>query len=258
MDEWLTADNILATIFAVFSLAASAVTIWYRPRAQHRKRIGYRVQMDTPFGKSNDDGDEAALTTVRIGAFGNFLEGMDDATVVLIRIENDGAETIAESDYTSRDALHGLTVVFRDRTVRGVAVTQPDVHDEYLLEHFVPAGPAGLHSSGRKIFLPPVPLNRNQHFKLLVLLTGGPVNSDVRITGGLQGGDVVRNKGVSIDEELPLFSRQAKWITAALSLSVSVLAATIAWPQAIVPPRGCETGKLTVVGSTASTRRRRP
>ncbi|MFE7122630.1 substrate-binding domain-containing protein [Streptomyces sp. NPDC057617] len=251
MNEWLTADNILATIFAVFGLAASAVTIWYRPRAQNRKRIGYRVQMDTPFGNSNDGGDEGALTTVRIGAFGNFLEGLDDATVVLIRIENNGAETIAESDYTSRDALHGLTVVFSDRTVRGVAVTQPEVNDEYLLEHFVPAGPAGLHSSGRKIFLPPVPLNRNQHFKLLVLLTGGPVNSGVRITGGLQGGDVVRNKGVSIDEELPLFSRQAKWITAALSLSVSVLAVTIAWPQAVVPPRGCETGKLTVVGSTA-------
>lgn len=251
MNEWLTADNILATVFAVFGLAASAVTIWYRPRAPHRKRIGYRVQMDTPFGKSNDGGDEGTLTTVRIGAFSNFLEGMDDATVVLIRIENDGAETIAESDYTSRDALHGLTVVFSDRTVRGVAVTQPEDNDEYLLEHFVPAGPAGLHSSGRKIFLPPVPLNRDQHFKLLVLLTGGPVNSDVRITGGLQGGDVVRNKGVSVDEKLPLFSRQAKWITAALSLSVSVLAVTIAWPQAIVPPRGCETGKLTVVGSTA-------
>ncbi|MFD8963994.1 PstS family phosphate ABC transporter substrate-binding protein [Streptomyces sp. NPDC059568] len=251
MDEWLTAENVLATLSALLGLAATAVTVWYRPRAPHRKRIGYRVQMDTPFGRGNDAGEGQGLTTVRVGAFSNFLEGMADATVVLLRIENDGAESIVDSDYTSRDALHGLTVVFADRTVRGVAVTQPEDNAEYLMEHFVPSGPAGIQYSDREIRLPRIPLNRDQHFKLLILLTGGPVNSGVRVTGGLQGGDVVPNKGVSVDEKPPLFSRHAKWITGILAAYVMVLTSVLVWPRDTVPPRGCEKGKLTLVGSTA-------
>src|SRR5262249_16958117 len=139
------------------------------------------------FGSDRSDGDGLGRSTVRIGAFSGFLAGMADATVVLLRIENDGAEPITSGDYTSPDPMHGLTVVFSGRTVQGVAVTQLDAGDEYLMEHFTPEGQTGLRYSGNSILLPRVPLNLNKHFKLLVLLTGGPVNSGVWITGGIQG-----------------------------------------------------------------------
>ncbi|MFJ5213247.1 substrate-binding domain-containing protein [Streptomyces sp. NPDC088354] len=248
MGDWLSADNIVAVLTAVVGLAVSVGVVWYERRVPRRKRIGYRVQMDTPIGSDDPDG-EAGATNVRLGLF-NDLPDMVDATLVLLRIENDGGESIADGDYTNRDPHRALNVVFAGRLVRGVAVTQVDAGG--LMDHFAPAGgEGGVRHEGNVIHLPRVPLNRGQHYKLLVLLTGGHVGGGVRITGGIRDGVVVPNKAMPVDASPPLFSRATRWITILLTVCVTVLASIIVVREDAPPPLGCATGRLTVTGSTA-------
>lgn len=155
--EWLSAENLVAVATALLGVIASGV--WYERRVPRRKRIGYRVQMDNPIG---DDG--------RSGRANRRL-GLSDATLVLPRIENDGSPGIDHDDCTGPEP-HGPTAVFTGRTVRGVSVTQPSDTD-HLMDHFT-AG-RGFAYDGNTLRIPRVPLNRGDHFKLLVLLSGGDV-----------------------------------------------------------------------------------
>lgn len=117
--EWFSAENVVAVLTAVLGVLASVGVLWYERRVPRRKRIGYRVQMDTPIGSDVSQG----RANVRLGLFSETPD-MSDATLVLLRIENDGSQSIVDSDYTGRE-LHGLTAEFTGRTVRGIAVTQP-------------------------------------------------------------------------------------------------------------------------------------
>ncbi|MGH3391346.1 MAG: PstS family phosphate ABC transporter substrate-binding protein [Actinomadura sp.] len=254
--DWFSPENIVAVVAALVALVPPAVGAWNRRRSPRRKRIGYRVQLDTAIGGSDGPG----------GRLGLFTElPVSDASLVLLRIENDGADSIAESDYTNPDRDHGLNVVFDRRTVRSVEVIpQPDA--EHLRSHFVPvegkdgeAGKKGLRHHGNTIHLPRVPLNQDQHFKLLVLLTGGGVGRKVDVSGGIRDGEVKRTRSMTVDDTPPLFSRPALGITALLTLCVLVLAVIIVVrhppPSNVVrlrpPPVGCATGQLRVIGSTA-------
>ncbi|WP_377267201.1 PstS family phosphate ABC transporter substrate-binding protein [Peterkaempfera sp. SMS 1(5)a] len=242
--DWLSADNIVAVLTALLSaVVPPAVAVVYRRRVQRGRRIGYRVQMDTPIGSDHRHGP--GQPSVRLGLF-NDLPDMSDGTLVLLRVENDGAESIAESDYTGRDTLHGLTVVFGDRIVRGAALTQ--LSAEHLTEYF--ATPGAMRHSAGTLHLPRVPLNPGQHFKLLVLLSGGRVGGAVRVTGGLRDGAVVPNRSTTFDDKPPVLSRPARGITALLTAGVLILAGVIVF-SGHEPPMGCATGDLTVVGSTA-------
>lgn len=89
------------------------------------------MQMDNPTG----DDVRSGRANVRLGLFDE-KPGMTDATLVLLRIENDGSQSIAGDDYTSRER-HALTAVFTDRTILGVSVTQPPGTD-HLMDHFTP------------------------------------------------------------------------------------------------------------------------
>ncbi|WP_326766400.1 substrate-binding domain-containing protein [Streptomyces sp. NBC_01591] len=240
--EWLSAENIVAVATAVLGVLASVGVLWYERRVPRRKRIGYRVQMDTPIGSDVSQG----RANVRLGLF-NETPDMADATLVLLRIENDGSQSIADNDYTGRE-LHGLTAEFTGRTVRGVAVTHSPGAD-HLMEHFTAA--AGLRESGPLIRLPRVPLNRGEHFKLLVLLTGAAVGSPVRIVGGIRDGEVTPNSAVRPDDKPPLFGRAARLITVALTVCVVTLASIILVRDDTPPPMGCARGTLKVTGSTA-------
>ncbi|EIV92441.1 PstS family phosphate ABC transporter substrate-binding protein [Frankia sp. QA3] len=241
--DWLNAGNVIAVLTALLGLVASFAAVWYERRVPRRRRIGYRVQMDIPIGNDNRGGP--GQENIRSGLF-NDLPDMADATLALLRIENYGAESIAESDYTGRN-VHGLTAVFTDRTVRGMAVTTSH-DDEHLMDHFTPAG--GMRHEDNTIYLPRVPLNHGQHYKLLVLLTGGRVGRDIRVVGGIREGIVRPNRGIPVDDKPPLFSRPARWITILLTLCVIGLAGIILISEDAPPPIGCATGKLTVNGST--------
>ncbi|MBT2426831.1 substrate-binding domain-containing protein [Streptomyces sp. ISL-112] len=202
--EWFSAENVVAVLTAVLGVLASIGVLWYERRVPRHKRIGYRVQMDTPIGSDVSQG----RANVRLGLFSETPD-MSDATLVLLRVENDGSQSIVDSDYTGRE-LHGLTAEFTGRTVRGIAVTQPP-GAAHLMEHFTPA--SGMRHSGSLIRLPRVPLNRGEHFKLLVLLTGADVGSPIRITGGIRDGEVTVNRAARPDDKPPLFGRAARLIT---------------------------------------------
>ncbi|WJV47272.1 substrate-binding domain-containing protein [Streptomyces flavofungini] len=240
--DWLSPENVVAVLTAALGLLATLGAIWYERRVPRRKRIGYRVQMDTAIGDNVRTGGANA----RLGLFDETPE-MSDATLVLLRVENDGSQSISDADYTGR-ALHGLTAVFTGRTVRGLAVTAQAGAD-HLMEHFTPA--AGLRYDGSTLYVPRVPLNRGQHYKLLVLLTGGAVGGEVIVSGGLQAGEVKPNRSTTPDEKPPLFSRPAKVLTALLTASVVTLAAMILVSEDDPTPIECATGRLTIVGSTA-------
>ncbi|MFF3886911.1 substrate-binding domain-containing protein [Streptomyces sp. NPDC001914] len=160
--EWLSAENVVAVGTAVIGVVSSAVMVWYERRVPRRKRVGYRVQMDNPIG----DGVRSGRANVRLGLFDE-TPGMSDATLVLLRIENDGSRSIGAEDYTSRER-HGLTAVFTDRTIRGVSVTQPPGTD-HLMDHFTPA--AGIGYENGTLRIPRVPLFSRAARLITVLLT---------------------------------------------------------------------------------------
>ncbi|MFJ8863545.1 substrate-binding domain-containing protein [Streptomyces sp. NPDC102451] len=241
--EWFSPENVVAVLTAVLGVLTSAGVLWYERRVPRRKRIGYRVQMDTPIGSEVSQG----RANVRLGLF-NETPDMADATLVLLRIENDGSQSIGDEDYTGRGELNGLTAEFTGRTVRGIAVTHsPDA--DHLMDHFTPA--AGMRHHGSFIRLPRVPLNRNEHFKLLVLLTGSHVGGPIKVTGGIRDGVVARNKAARPDEKPPLFGPAARSITVALTVCVVALAGIIVVRDDSPPPMDCARGTLTVTGSTA-------
>lgn len=240
--DWLSPENVVAVGTALLGVVASVVMVWYERRVPRRKRIGYRVQMDSPIG----DDVRSGRPNRRIGVFYE-MEGMADATLVLLRIENDGSLGIDRDDYTS-PGPHGLTAVFTDRTVRGVSVTQPTDVD-HLMDHFTPE--RGFGYEGNTLRIPRVPLNHGDHFKLLVLLAGGDVGREIRLNGGIREGEVHANRSATPDETPPVFSRAARIITVVLTACVLVLAGIVVFRDDNRPPVGCERGSLTVIGSTA-------
>ncbi|GAA4797132.1 substrate-binding domain-containing protein [Streptomyces ziwulingensis] len=240
--EWLSAENTVAVATAVLGIIASGLMLWVERRVPRRKRIGYRVQMDNPIG---DDARSGRLNR-RLGLFEE-TPGMTDATLVLLRVENDGSQSIDRDDYTGPE-VHGLTAVFADRTIAGVSVTQP-ADTDHLMDHFTAA--RGFGYEGNTLHIPRVPLNHGQNFKLLVLLTGGEVGRAIRLTGGLRDGEVHPNRSATPDDTPPLFGRAARAITVLLTVCVVVLAGLVVAQDDTPSPIGCEGGTLTLTGSTA-------
>ncbi|MEU6094534.1 substrate-binding domain-containing protein [Streptomyces sp. NPDC047079] len=240
--QWLSPENVVAVGTAVLGIVASGVMVWYERRVPRRKRIGYRVQMDNPIG----DDVRSGRANRRLGLFDE-TPGMVDATLVLLRIENDGSQGIDRDDYTGPER-HGLTAVFTDRTIRGVSVTQPTDTD-HLMDHFT--AERGFGYEGNRLRIPRVPLNRGDHFKLLVLLAGGDVGRDIRLIGGIRDGEVHPNRSATPDETPPLFSRAARLISITLTLSVLTLAGIVIARDDHPLPIDCARGSLTVTGSTA-------
>ncbi|MFG3656764.1 substrate-binding domain-containing protein [Streptomyces sp. NPDC047706] len=233
--EWLNIENVIAIGTSVLGLLVPIVMFLYDRRVPRRKLIGYRVQMDSPIG----DG----ASNPRLGDFD--VPNMADASLVLLRIENDGSQSVADNDYTSSE-VHGLTADFTGRTVQAVAVTQPSGID-HLNSHFTNAN--GFEHVGSTVTIPRVPLNPGDHFKLLVLLSGGPAEGEVKLIGGLRDGKVHRNSAPKPDEKQRTFSPAARLLSAALTLALILLAGIIVLRDG--NPIECEQGELRVTGSTA-------
>ncbi|MGW2800263.1 PstS family phosphate ABC transporter substrate-binding protein [Streptomyces sp. NPDC001269] len=238
--QWFSPENVVAVGTAVLGIVASVAMVWYERRVPRRKRIGYRVQMDNPIG------DRSGRANRRLGLFDETPD-MVDATLVLLRIENDGSQGIGGGDYSGPES-HGLTAVFTDRIIRGVSVTQP-TNTDHLMDHFT--AESGFGYEGNRLRIPRVPLNRGEHFKLLVLLSGGDVGREIRLIGGIHDGEVHPNRSATPDDQPPLFSRAARLISITLTLSVLTLAGIVIARDDNPLPIGCARGALTVTGSTA-------
>ncbi|MEU2787512.1 substrate-binding domain-containing protein [Streptomyces sp. NPDC007100] len=240
------------TLLAAAGLVATAV-LWAVERfLPGRKRIGYRVQMDTPIGMNPRDAH--SLVQLRLLRRDQEITG---ATLALLRFENDGGKDIVRQDYQEP-----LTVEFTGRTVIGVEV--PDANPPDLVGMLTRNG-SGLRHSGGRLVVPKVPLNKRNHFKLLVLLSaddgggsggdgdgdgsngggGGRRSHDVVVGGFISGGRIRRNA--------------QRWGPRKLSLGlggvciilVGLLGGLLLNGHPATAGGECATGRLTVDGSSA-------
>ncbi|MEV0278251.1 substrate-binding domain-containing protein [Streptomyces sp. NPDC050610] len=222
------------TILAAAGLLATAL-IWAVDRfLPGRKRIGYRVQMDTAIGMN----PQAAHSVVQLRLLRADRE-ISDATLALLRIENDGSKDIVRQDYQEP-----LTVDFAGRTIVGVEV--PDSNPPNLAAMLTRNG--GLRPDGSRLTLPRVPLNKRNHFKVLVLLSGAGTGERITLEGFLSGGRIVRNAQ----------RRGPQPVSLALGSVFIILVGLLGGLQlsgSDSPPRSeCASGRLTVTGSSAFAR----
>lgn len=205
-----------------------------------RKRLGYRVQMDTT---ANDVGETAAP-----GALGELSKDgvpLVDPSIVLLRIENTGRTNIDEHDYAVReDDKAGIRVSFPGRRVVGVVVTE--LSDENLRSSL-----SSLTVRDDLVELPKVPMNRHDHYKVLAALDssngGGPYPDPIvvgTIKGGVGDGRIIETRSRTGTP------KRAMALTAFLALLV--VAQSILYLRSTGnPPLDCAGGHLTVTGSTA-------
>ncbi|MGP3926739.1 substrate-binding domain-containing protein [Streptomyces sp. 8N616] len=239
LEELLAPENLLALLGVVVTVGGLS----YERLIPGRKRIGYRVQMDTLI----DDNTHHGPVHQRL----RMLENTPDlagASLVLLRIENDGFRSIDADDYiTAPSTEHrGLTATFPNRTVRDVAVTEPSHPD--LLRHLPRNGNEanpGLIFHGDEISLPRVPLNRGDHFKLLVLLTGAGTDREPHVVGRIREGRIRNN------EKFRRPSNRMLGLIGSLLLLLVLQPAGFQLLREDPLPQGCAGGALTVVGSTA-------
>ncbi|MFE3541395.1 PstS family phosphate ABC transporter substrate-binding protein [Nocardia sp. NPDC059177] len=209
-----------------------------------RKRLGYRVQMNTPASRILED-PNAAPTPAN-------SEAPQQKSLVLIRIENDGNAAIEDSDYgdAGRPRLS-----FRHHRVGIVEVTERVDQSGASIRPLSPALhaiAAGTDSDGlAEIVLPAERLERGEHYKVLAVLEGpapDPLDRNasrvIQKVGSLKGGRFVLTSSGSRREPV--------------LLGLSVFLAVVVLTQLLVavlrpdpPPRDCADGTLTIVGSTA-------
>ncbi len=245
---WEIVLAVLALVVPVFAFLWEFVFVG-------RKRLGYRVQVDTTARQEVaaenagalqrlDDKDGKALT---------------DPSFVLVRIENTGTTNIDSQDYAVLGNVQaGVKINFPDRRVAGMVVTE--LSDDFLRENFGENSGLGVDnivdSDGRNvgvIQLPKVPLNQGQHYKVLAVLdrAGPKVKKcpDPEVIAGIKGG--VRNGAI---RETKSRTGIPRWLTVLVYLLVSVALAepfVIGLATQDPPPLDCASGSLTVTGSTA-------
>ncbi|MEU1982400.1 substrate-binding domain-containing protein [Nocardia sp. NPDC019395] len=213
-----------------------------------RKRLGWRVQMDTPVTGEAESGHAGALRQLRQTAAGG-ERNLQDLSVVLVRIENNGATTIDAADYvTGQNGRGGLHLHFPQRRVIGMAVTE--LSNPGLAVCFEPDSGFGhrelTNQSVGVIDLPKVPLNRSDHYKILATLertAGAGDYPEPTMQGVVTGGGIAKTRGRS-GVSLLMLGLTGFLVTVIAAMAVVDIVESDA-------PIGCATGRLTVVGSTA-------
>ncbi|MFF8835895.1 PstS family phosphate ABC transporter substrate-binding protein [Streptomyces sp. NPDC015130] len=261
--EWITAENVIAVGTALIGVLVTLAVVWIDRFSPQRKRLAYRVQLNTPLHREGTDQD-GEIQTVRAGDMSG-VSGVsspaDGSTLVLLRIENHGDLDIETEAYGHAIDPNGLRVTFGTYTdppdgenvdVQGVVATIPpgQGHIRTALEGGGQADDPKLRFERNMVVVPKVPLARGQYFKLLVQLSRPVTDGNIKIIGGLTNGDPQRNRSTTFDDKQPRFSSTVRSVTIVLATCVVALAAIIVREQT-PPPIGCATGTLTVTGSTA-------
>ncbi|MGC9497157.1 substrate-binding domain-containing protein [Streptomyces sp. WG7] len=239
------------SVIAVLGLAVPVIAALWEFFLAGRKRLGYRVQMDTSARDSaTSSGPEAGVLQSMQ------WDGVDlrDPSVALLRIENVGWTPIVEEDYVApaNDTV-GIRVKFPGRRVVGMVVTECS---HTVLRDFFTPGTPGFGASDGVIRLPKVKLNRRAHYKVLAVLDRVPTFTetdfpDPEVTAGIVGG--VRGGTIKRTEYYPFASRPVRWLLAVLVLvSVAQSVSTFARGEdAVAAPLDCAEGTLHLTGSTA-------
>ncbi|MFI7347930.1 substrate-binding domain-containing protein [Streptomyces sp. NPDC049936] len=237
------------SVAAVLGLTVPVVAALWEFVLAGRKRLGYRVQLDTTIRDSAASGPETTVLQ-RMQWDGTNLR---DPSVVLLRIENAGWSPVVAGDYVApaNDPV-GISIAFPGRRVVGMTVTErsPQVPPTF----FVP-GAEGFETTGRVIKLPKVILNRRAHYKVLAVLDREegftePEFPEPEVTAGVVGG--VRGGNIKKTAYYPFASRQVRWLLASLILvSATQSALTFAGGDDTAAPLDCAAGTLHLSGSTA-------
>ncbi|MEU2505053.1 substrate-binding domain-containing protein [Streptomyces sp. NPDC007863] len=244
--EWITAENVIAVVTALVGVLVSVAAVWIG-RIKPGKRLGYRVQLNTLL--HTEGTQDGGVMTVRDGEV--LGSASDGATLVLLRVENDGGVDITHGDYALDTSGHALRFTFGEGSsavdVLGVVATVPRGWDSLRddLKH-----EPKLRRSGNSLLVPRVALAPGQYFKLLVQLAGPATDAAIEAHGTITDGRILRNRSTTPDDESGRFSPVARTVTVVLTACVVALAAIIVREQT-PPPIGCARGSLTVTGSTA-------
>lgn len=217
-------------LLATIGIGIPAVAFVWEFVVVRRKRLGYRVQLDTKTGTQ-----------------------LGNLSYVLVRFENNGVTTIDTNDYRVPDgAPVGIRIVFPGRKITGIAITE--LSDESLRHCFGPdSGLARTESkdgSGRPvgvIELPRVPLNRGEHFKVLATLKQSSEAVDdlnPRVEAALKAGSVKGTKSRT-GPSRPVITL----IVVLVAVILGQLIIDIRRPDAA--SLDCATGNLAIAGSTA-------
>ncbi|WP_040708875.1 PstS family phosphate ABC transporter substrate-binding protein [Nocardia takedensis] len=233
------------TILALIGIAIPVGAFLWEFVFVGRRRLGYRVQMDTPVTGEVEAVFPGVLSQLRRDANAE----LRDLSIVLVRIENSGTLTIEESDYLAPVARVGLHLRFPQRRVVGMAVTE--LSDQDLTGSLGPNSGIAVRedTAGRigVIDLPKVQLNRGDHYKVLAILQrseGAGEYPPPTLLGNIKGGRVtetVSRTGVS---------RMMVALVAFLVV-VIVVQFVVALVEPNPDPLDCASGTLTVVGSSA-------
>jgi len=231
---------------ATLGVVVPGIAALYEFVVKGRRRLGYRVQMDTTATNVVETDHDGPFGQLRVGD-----HKLEDPTIVLLRIENNGATNIDETDYSvpQKDDA-GIKVTFTDRKVVGAVVTE--VSDSSMRSSFQNGG--GFAIKKNVLELPKVPMNRGEHYKVLAALErndGGkgkrqypPPGVECTIKGGVRGGRIQETKSRT---------GTPKRVMAMIGFLVVIVVAQLiifATSDAGVP-LDCAKGRLSLTGSTA-------
>jgi phosphate transport system substrate-binding protein len=257
----------LETIVALLSVVIPLGAFAWEFIVVRRKRLGYRVQMDT---LATDTAHAPNADVLRRIEDKNGRR-LNEPSFVLLRIENAGWLEIFEGDYLTptRDPT-GVRVTFENRRVVGMAVTelsQPELRDFFIKETKDVTTEAEGFEIGEEdgdagvIRLPKVTLNRKAHYKVLAVLerrSGKPGEKfpKARFRADVAGGhsnwfDWLRRLRLDRTESHTFASRPALVILGLLAAAAVSQSSISLFLQHDPPPLDCVGGTLHLHGSTA-------
>lgn len=232
---------------ATLGVVVPGIAALYEFVLKGRKRLGYRVQMDTTATDVGNSPDAGAFEQLQLDG-----HRLIDPTLVLLRIENNGATHIDTHDYAVLDDDKiGIRVRFPGRKIAGMAITE--LSDDFLRASF--SAGSGLGVRDNVVELPKVPMNRAAHYKVLAALERGDdhvgkpgVYEDPVVDGGIKG-------GIGGGRLQPTRSRTGtpKRVVALIAfLVVLVVAQLLVFLRSTnASPLDCARGTVALVGSTA-------
>ncbi|CAM4119990.1 PstS family phosphate ABC transporter substrate-binding protein [Kibdelosporangium persicum] len=241
--------DLWALVLSVVGIAVPLFAFLWEFFFVGRKRLGYRVQLDTTARDEIGSEHAGVLAEMKPEAGSKLVH----PSFVLVRIENAGSTTIDEQDYqVISDVKVGVRLLFPGRTVAGMVVTElepPDLHSNFGELSVLGKGTLnnGPEPTG-VVTLPRVPLNRGDHYKVLVVLeraAGGEDGppKDPRIEAGVKGGRVKKTEsGTGLSRR-----------TAALMVFMALIIVGLGLVTVVNEdtPLDCAGGTLKLTGSTA-------
>ncbi|WP_069163822.1 PstS family phosphate ABC transporter substrate-binding protein [Nocardia altamirensis] len=242
-------DFPIEIVLAVIGIAVPIAAFLWEFVFIGRKRLGYRVQMDTPVTGEVESVFPGVLPQLRPSLDGASPD-LKDLSVVLVRIENSGATDIDTSDYKAPEPGRiGLHLRFPQRRVIGMAVTElsdPGLADNLDVDSGITVR-EDINGHIGVIDLPKVPLDRNEHYKILAILQRSEGAGDYPapvLLGGIKGGRLLETHSRTGIPRMML----ALLVFLVLVIVVQLVVTAV---EPVPTPLECASGTLTVVGSSA-------